>query len=65
MRITIESTDAFAELDIDGTKVPGRVWVGETAGGVRVHAIVTAIGVLDGDDCAQFERELIPIPTVQ
>jgi hypothetical protein len=55
MRITIESTDRF--VDIQG--VPARVWEGTSQAGVAVVCLVTRIAVLRRDDCTQFDRELV------
>jgi len=58
MKVTLESTDKVVTLDLDGQKVPARVWQGETAGGVRCHAFVTRIAVHEDDDAAEFDRDL-------
>lgn len=54
MKVTLESTTKI--VTVNG--VPARIWDGETAGGIRVHAYVTRIAVAAKDDAAQFESEL-------
>lgn len=39
--------------------VPARIWEGETASGIRVHAFITRVAIRqEADDAAEFEREL-------
>ena len=54
MKITIENTDKFVELN----GVPARIWEGHTESGIPVHCFVTRIGVHKDEDCTQFEQEL-------
>lgn len=61
MKVTLESTTKIVELRIGGPTgpiVPTRVWQGETEHGVRIHAYVTRIAVAEGQDMAEFERDL-------
>jgi hypothetical protein len=58
MTITITNTTSIAELEINGTDVPARLWEGQTASGIPVHCYIVRIGVHESQDCAQFEREL-------
>lgn len=60
MKITIESTNQIVELaTADGRgRIPGRIWEGETASGIKVQCIVTRIAAPLAEDLAEFEREL-------
>lgn len=61
MRLTLESTDKIVQLRINGVYVPARVWQGETAEGVRVHAMIAGVAVAKGQPdevYAAFERDL-------
>jgi hypothetical protein len=60
MKVTLESTDQIVTLHAgaDGD-VPARIWEGETASGIRVHAFITRIAVHKELDSSQFERELL------
>ncbi len=54
MNIQLESTTQIVMVD----GVPGRIWEGHTAGGVRCHAIITRIACDTKADATEFEREL-------
>jgi hypothetical protein len=54
MRMTIESTTRMVEAD--GVKC--RVWEGRTDGGIPVVVLIPRIAVKNGNDMADFEREL-------
>jgi hypothetical protein len=54
MKITLENTTKMVQLN----GVPARIWEGKTESGIRVHAFITQIGVPDGEDQTQFQREL-------
>ena len=54
MKITIESTTRI----IKANGIDCRVWEGETAAGVKVQCLIPRIAVKNGQDTAQFEREL-------
>lgn len=54
MKMTIESTTKIVELN----GIPCRVWEGETAKGVKVHAFVPRVAVREGDDASEFEADL-------
>ena len=43
MRVRLESTDRVVEVILDGGRVPGRVWQGQTESGIEVVAVVTSI----------------------
>jgi hypothetical protein len=58
MKVTIESTDKIVTLVVNGTDVPARIWEGKTDSGIPVHCYVTRIAVHEGQDQAQFKREL-------
>lgn len=55
MKITVESTDVFAEVD----GVQTRVWRGFTASGVAIDAFIPLIAVLHPQDVTQFQEELM------
>lgn len=58
MRVTLESTEQLVTLN----GVPARVWEGETASGVRVHALIARVGVSAAESPAtleQFAAELV------
>ena len=65
MRVQLISTSKIVNLN----GVPSRVWEGETASGIKVHAFITRIAVRQGDNADEFERELLecdqPSPEVQ
>jgi hypothetical protein len=54
MEITLRHTDKIVELN----GIPARIWEGQTANGIPIHAFITRIAVLNGDDQTQFEAEL-------
>lgn len=54
MKMTIESTTKIVELN----GIPCRVWEGETARGVKVHAFVSRVGVARDQDASEFEADL-------
>jgi hypothetical protein len=60
VKITIESTSEFVEIEPQGsgTVVPARVWQGTTEGGVKIQVLVTRIGASADEDLRQFEKEL-------
>lgn len=54
MKITVESTTKT--VTVNG--VQARIWEGQTDSGIPVHCYVTRVAVHEGQDCAQFEKEL-------
>lgn len=61
MKVTLESTERLVTLvpPEGGPGVPARMWEGETASGIRVHAFITRVAIRqEADDAAEFEREL-------
>lgn len=54
MKVILDSTDRIVEVN----GVPGRVWEGVTAKGIRCYAVVTRIAAHTGDDVADFEQDL-------
>lgn len=54
MEIQLHNTEKVVFLN----GVPARIWEGQTASGVRIHAYITRIGVEDSQDLAEFEGEL-------
>ncbi len=63
MKITLESTAEVGTIQVGACEVPARVWVGKTAGGIPIIAFITRIGVSDGHDPTELERELLEAPT--
>lgn len=60
MKLTLQSTTKIVELEVaGGGSCMARIWEGETASGIRVHAYMTRIAVAEGDDCTQFDAELL------
>lgn len=62
MKVTLQSTDRLVEFELAGSRVPVRVWQGETDSGTPVHAYVAYL-VPEIDDLdprhAEFEHELL------
>lgn len=60
MKITIESTTriVLVKTSMLADGIECRVWEGETAGGVKVEALIPRIAAREGQDLAQFEAEL-------
>jgi hypothetical protein len=58
MKVTLESTDKIVELELNGNVVPARVWEGVTEHGIGCHAFITRIAVREGDNAAEFEKDL-------
>jgi hypothetical protein len=54
MRLVLQSTTKCVELN----GVPARIWEGQTASGIKVHAYIIRIGVAADGDLREFEREL-------
>ncbi len=54
MILTIESTSRI--VNVNG--IDCRLWEGQTESGVKVEALITRIAVKEGQDMAQFEKEL-------
>jgi hypothetical protein len=69
MIVTLQSTEKIVELVVNGQTVPARIWEGKTAAGVRCHAYITRIAVLEQDDAGEFELDLKehrkPTPAVE
>lgn len=55
MQLTITPTNEFASAD----GVPMRVWQGVSDRGIRCLVLVRRIAIEEGEDTAEFERELI------
>ncbi len=58
MKITVESTTELAHAN----GLPVRVWTGATEGGTPILALITRIGVPEGVDADELERELAEPP---
>lgn len=58
MKVTLESTDKIVELVLNYQTFPARIWEGETAHGVKVHAYITRIACARDADALEFERDL-------
>jgi hypothetical protein len=63
MKIMLESTPEVGKLEVDGVLVPARIWVGTTESGIGVIAFITRLGVPEGCDASELERELLEPPT--
>lgn len=62
MRMTIESTTRMVTINgarPEATPVQCRVWEGHTESGIPVVVLVPRIAVNNGNDTAEFERELL------
>jgi hypothetical protein len=46
------------EIEVNGVRVPARVWEGRTSGHVRCYALITRIAAHKDDDLKEFERDL-------
>jgi hypothetical protein len=55
MKIAIESTNQLTHINGQLT----RVWRGVTENGVKCFVFVATVGVDQGENSAQFERELV------
>jgi hypothetical protein len=58
MKITIESTTRVVDIEINGTKVPARIWEGKTESGIPVTCAITRVAVHQDQNQEQFRREL-------
>ncbi len=58
MKVTLEPTAEIFEAPVNGVKVPMRVWVGQTEGGVAIGAYVLSIVPIDTGDHARMKAEL-------
>ena len=54
MEITLRQTSKIVTLN----NLPARLWEGQTASGIPIHAFITRIGVTKEADLSEFEREL-------
>jgi hypothetical protein len=65
MEITLHNTTKIVKIN----GIEARIWEGETAGGIRVHAYITRIAVSLLQDQGEFDAELqkasAPTPDVQ
>ena len=61
MKITIESTSKIVEMRPSFARdpIPCRVWEGFTESGIRLHAFISRVAVLESEDTSQFDRELL------
>lgn len=59
MKVTIESTSSVTRIEVQGHKVPARLWKGTTESGIPVHCYITLISPQTHDEEANaaFERE--------
>lgn len=69
MQATLHSTTKIVTLMIGDANLPARVWEGETAAGVPFHAFIVRVGVREGMDATEFDRDLkehaAPTPAIQ
>jgi len=54
MEIQLHNTSKVVFLD----GVPARLWEGQTASGIKIHAYITRIGVERSLDLEEFTKEL-------
>lgn len=54
MEIRLANTSKIVLLN----GIPARLWEGQTASGIAIHAFITRIGVDKKDDLQEFEKEL-------
>lgn len=57
--MTIKSTNCIVGIVAGEATVEGRVWIGETDGGVEVSCLITRIAIARDADATEFERELL------
>lgn len=58
MKLTITNTDKVVTLHTDTGAVQARIWEGISEAGVKVECFITRVAVKNGQDMAEFEREL-------
>ena len=58
MKLIIENTTKVVDLEVNGSRIPARVWEGQTDTGIPVHCFITRVAVHESLDCTQFEKEL-------
>jgi len=58
MEVKLTNTSKLVELELDGHRIPARIWEGHTSGGVPVIAWITRIAAERTQDLGEFERDL-------
>jgi len=58
MEVKLTSTSKIVELELNGARVPARIWEGHTASGIPVIAWITRIAAERDQDLAEFDRDL-------
>jgi hypothetical protein len=60
VKVTVENTSSIVELEINGVRVPARLWEGTTETGIPVACFITRISPQTHDAAvnAAFAREL-------
>lgn len=58
MDVILSSTSKLVQLEVDGARVPARVWEGHTAAGVPVIAFITRLAAERHHDQAELEADL-------
>lgn len=58
MKIIVESTSRLVDIEVNGTKVPARIWEGKTDSGIPVTCAITRVAVHKDQNQDQFRREL-------
>lgn len=58
MKLTIETTSRIVEIEINGVKVPARIWEGKSESGIPVTCAITRVAVHKDQNQAEFLREL-------
>lgn len=56
--VTLTRTTHLLVVEAEATPLVARIWEGTTASGIRFHAYVAQVKVVDQADAAAFEREL-------
>lgn len=65
MKLSLESTDQIAQIEIDGASLPARIWKGTNERGTECLAFITRLAVPESappDAHRQFARELVETP---
>jgi hypothetical protein len=58
MRVNLHNTSKVVELELDGVRVPARLWEGHTANGIPVIAWITRIAAERDQDLREFDADL-------
>lgn len=58
MKVQLESTTKIVMVNIDGARLPVRVWQGTTEAGVPITALVARVAVERDADAGELDRDL-------